>query len=178
MRESSIVCRSAGDESHKANGKASNGGADTGSPKDGEIITCRVSDIEPQPIDWLWEGRLARGKLTLIAGDPGLGKSQIGIDLHARLSSTAYWPDGTSRAPIANSIILSAEDAASDTLRPGLEAADADLQRVWILDAVRTKDGKRSVTLQQGPRTTWQQAQRDRRRGNHRSDHELHGKNR
>jgi putative DNA primase/helicase len=139
----------AGEESHKANGKASNGGADTGSPKDGEIITCRVSDIEPQPIDWLWEGRLARGKLTLIAGDPGLGKSQIDIDLHARLSSAAYWPDGTSRAPIANSIILSAEDAASDTLRPRLEAADADLQRVWILDAVRTKDGKRSFTLQQ-----------------------------
>jgi putative DNA primase/helicase len=115
---------------------------------EGEIITCRVADITPRPIDWLWQPRLARGKITLIAGDPGLGKSQIGIDLHARLSSGNYWPDGT-RAPRANSIILSAEDAASDTLRPRLEAADADLNRVWILDAVRTKDGKRSFCLQQ-----------------------------
>jgi putative DNA primase/helicase len=115
---------------------------------EGEVITCRVADITPRPIDWLWEPRLARGKITLVAGDPGLGKSQIGIDLHARLSSENYWPDGT-RAPLANSIILSAEDAASDTLRPRLEAADADLKRVWILDAVRTKDGKRSFCLQQ-----------------------------
>jgi hypothetical protein len=115
---------------------------------EGEIITRRIADVTPRPIDWLWDRRLARGKITLIAGDPGLGKSQIGIDLHARLSSENYWPDGT-RAVLANSIILSAEDSASDTLRPRLEAADADLNRVWILDAVRTKDGNRSFCLQQ-----------------------------
>jgi hypothetical protein len=135
------------DVSRKETGAISGDGA--GTTKDGEIITCRVSEIEPRPIDWLWKGRIARGKLTLVAGDPGLGKSQIGIDLHARLSTEAWWPDGVARAPIGNSIILSAEDAASDTLRPRLEAASADLQRIWILDAVRTKDGKRSFSLQQ-----------------------------
>lgn len=114
----------------------------------GEIILCRAADVEAQSIDWIWNGRIARGKLTLIAGDPGLGKSQIGIDLHARVSIGARWPDGE-HAPIANGIILSAEDSSGDTPRPRLEAADADLQRIWILDAVRTKDGKRSFTLQE-----------------------------
>jgi putative DNA primase/helicase len=117
-------------------------------PKNGEIILRRAADMEAQPIDWIWNGRIARGKLTLIAGDPGLGKSQIGIDLHARLSTGAGWPDGE-HAPVANGIILSAEDSTGDTLRPRLEAAGADLKKVWILDAVRTKDGKRSFTLQE-----------------------------
>ena len=45
--------------------------------------------MEAQSIDWIWNGRIARGKLTLIAGDPGLGKSQIGIDLHARACRSA-----------------------------------------------------------------------------------------
>jgi AAA domain len=111
------------------------------------IIACRISDVEAKPVEWLWDGRIARGKLTLVAGEPGLGKSQIGIDLHARLSTGSIWPD-IGRAPLTNSMILSAEDAASDTLRPRLEAADADLDRVWILNAVRTKDGNRSFTLQ------------------------------
>ena len=62
-----------------------------------EIIACRVADVEAKPVDWLWDARIARGKLTLVAGEPGLGKSQIGIDLHARLSAGALWPDGTVR---------------------------------------------------------------------------------
>jgi putative DNA primase/helicase len=137
-------------------------GADTGAEQDtsaeqleqqhsdtgtSEIIACRVSDVEAKPVDWLWDGRIARGKITLIAGEPGLGKSQIAIDLHARLSTGAPWPGG-GHAPIANSMILSAEDATGDTLRPRLEAAAANLQRIWVLDAVRTKDGKRSFSLQ------------------------------
>src|SRR5262249_7900127 len=130
-----------------------------------EIVTCCVADVEPEPIDWLWNGRLARGKLTLIAGDPGLGKSQIVLDLVSRLSMGACWPDlvfstvtdinnpisiNTNKAPIGNSIILSAEDAVADTLRPRLEAANADLKRVFVLDAVKTKkEGKRSFSLQE-----------------------------
>src|SRR5262249_34355637 len=79
----------------------------------------RVSGRRPSR---LWQNRLARGKLTLLAGEPGIGKSQTVIDIIARISNGGFWPDG-GRAPLGSSVILSAEDSANDTLRPRLEAA-------------------------------------------------------
>jgi putative DNA primase/helicase len=91
-------------------------------------------------VEWLWQGRLARGKLTLLAGEPGIGKSQISIDIAARISKGGRWPDGNN-APSGSVVILSAEDSADDTLRPRLEAADAALPRVHMLTATII-DGK------------------------------------
>ena len=51
-------------------------------------LVC-LTNIEPLPVEWLWEDRLARGHLTLFASDPGMGKSQITLDLAARLSRGA-----------------------------------------------------------------------------------------
>ena len=81
--------------------------------------------------------------MTLIAGAPNMAKSQIALDIAARLSNGDNWPDG-GRAPHGSTIILSAEDAAADdTLRPRLEAAGADLEHVYYLKAAFTDDGKR-----------------------------------
>jgi putative DNA primase/helicase len=101
---------------------------------------ARMDEVEAKHVDWLWLNRLARGKLTLLAGDPGIGKSQISCDIAAHLSQGAAWPDAD-RAPRGSIIILSAEDSANDTLRPRLEAADADLARVHVLQATLV-DGK------------------------------------
>jgi AAA domain len=88
-------------------------------------------------------GRIARRKLTLIAGDPGLGKSHIGLDVVARITSGKPWPEQDSNsAPLGSCIILSAEDAIDDVLRPRLEAAGADLTRVHALEGVRACDGE------------------------------------
>ena len=95
-----------------------------------ELITA--SAFEQQSIDWLWKPRLARGKIALIAGDPGVGKSSLVADLVARVSAGRPWPDG-GIAPIGNCIILSAEDAAADTICPRLEVAGADLSRVFLM---------------------------------------------
>src|SRR5262249_47391170 len=69
----------------------------------------KVEEIVAMPVDWLWPGRLARKKLTLISGDPGLGKSQLTTDVAARVSTNGTWPDG-GEAPSGSIIILSAED--------------------------------------------------------------------
>jgi len=84
-----------------------------------------LADIDPVPVSWLWYGRIARGKITLIAGNPGLGKSFLALDLAARVSTGAAFPDGTPGCP-GKALLLSAEDDLSDTIRPRLDAAGAD----------------------------------------------------
>jgi putative DNA primase/helicase len=99
-------------------------------------IFRRVADIQPKPIRWLWPGRIAQGKVSIIAGNPGLGKSQVTVGMAATVSTGGLWPVDGKRCDVGNVIILSAEDDPSDTIRPRLEAAGADLSRVYILDAV------------------------------------------
>lgn len=106
------------------------------------LITRCAADIKPEPIDWMWQDRLARGKQTATAGEPGLGKSQVGIFVAATITVGGSWPDGGGQAPKGRVIILSAEDDAEDTIVPRLMAAGADLSMVEILHAVDQRDGK------------------------------------
>ncbi len=100
------------------------------------LQTTRASDIEPQPIQWLWPQRFALGKLSLIAGDPGLGKSQLTLDMAARISQGTTWPADGTAAPQGGVLIVSAEDDAKDTIVPRLMAAGADLQHIRIAELV------------------------------------------
>ena len=102
----------------------------------GRVAYRRVSDIEAKPINWLWPGRFARGKVGMIAGNPGLGKSQITASMAAIVTMGGQWPVDRSPCTQGNVVILSAEDDPADTLRPRLEAAGADLNRCFVLDAV------------------------------------------
>src|SRR5437764_13281943 len=94
----------------------------------------RVSELKSESISWLWPGRLALGKLALLDGDPGLGKSLLALDLCARLSTGRPMPDGSPGLGVCNSIFLNAEDGGRDTIRPRLQALGADLNRVFVLD--------------------------------------------
>ena len=98
----------------------------------------RIDAVAPESVDWL--GRIPYGKLTVLDGDPGLGKSTLALDLAARLTAGRPMPDDDPPAHHSSLIthhspsvlILSAEDAAADTIRPRLEAAGADLARVYL----------------------------------------------
>jgi putative DNA primase/helicase len=114
-----------------------------------ELEVRRVSEIEARPVWWLWQGRIARGKVTMLAGHPGLGKSQVGLDFAALLTRGGRWPDGT-YAKAGSVVILSAEDDAEDTIRPRLEAAAADLTRCHVVGVVREPGkGPRTFCLQE-----------------------------
>lgn len=63
----------------------------------------RLSDVQPQEVQWLWPGRIALGKVTIIAGDPGLGKSLATLDMAARVSTGDVWPHETGRARVGAS---------------------------------------------------------------------------
>lgn len=97
-----------------------------------------LAEVEIVPIDWLWPKRLARGKLSLLAGQPGLGKSQIAILMAAKVSRGGFWLDGTV-CPIGNVLLISCEDDAADTIAPRLDAAGADRSRIHVLDWIEER---------------------------------------
>lgn len=93
----------------------------------------RVSRLKPESVSWLWPGRLGLGKVAMLDGDPGLGKSLLALDLCARLSTGRPMPDGSSGPGIGNALVLNAEDGPQDTTRPRLQSLGADLERVFVL---------------------------------------------
>ena len=96
-------------------------------------VLIQMNLVRQAAIDWLWQPYLARGKLAILDGDPGAGKSFFAADLAARLSRGGAWPDGAAAARPANTLFLNAEDGLEDTLLPRLDAAGADLGRVASL---------------------------------------------
>jgi hypothetical protein len=94
-----------------------------------------ASELAPRPLSWLWPGRLALGKLGILDGDPGLGKSLVALDLCARLSTGRPFPacESAALAP-ASAIVFNGEDSPEETIRPRLQALGADLARVFVFD--------------------------------------------
>ncbi|MBA2715246.1 MAG: AAA family ATPase, partial [Rubrobacteraceae bacterium] len=105
-----------------------------------EEIGRLLSSVEPEEVSWLWPSWLALGKLALVDGDPGLGKSAMTLDLAARVSAGKAFPDGAECEP-AGVVLLSAEDGLADTIRPRLDAAGADTSKILALATVPDEDG-------------------------------------
>lgn len=101
-----------------------------------------ASDVTPKAVDWIWRGRIARGKVTAIGGDPGVGKGTLGVDLAARISTGRDFPDGVP-APLGRVLLLSGEDDEADTITPRLMAAGCDRARVGVIGQVQDEDGRR-----------------------------------
>jgi hypothetical protein len=124
-------------------------------PADGEkqkgiyspISVC-LADVQPQSVDWFWPQRVARGKLTLLSGIPGLGKTFIGLDIMARASTGCRFPDCDSLAPLGSSIFLGMEDGLEDTIRPRLDAAGADVTKIHALKGVKYSDPDTGVEIE------------------------------
>lgn len=110
-------------------------------------VLRRASEIEERKLCWLWPGRIPLGKLALFAGDPGLGKSAATIDIAARVTRGTAWPDGAVNTHAGSVIILSAEDDEEDTIRPRLRVAGANLDKVFIVQAVRHAKSDGETTL-------------------------------
>lgn len=100
------------------------------------VILVRGTDITPEPISWLWRNWLALGKLHLLAGAPGQGKTTIALAAASTVTIGGRWPDGT-RCEIGNVLIWSGEDDPADTLLPRLIAMGADRERVFFIKAAR-----------------------------------------
>lgn len=108
----------------------------------------RLNMVRCVPIGWLWPGFIPAAKLSLLSSDPGLGKSTLGLNLAARLSIGAQWPNRTEGANTPGGVvILSAEDALPDVVVPRLKAAGADLGRIVALEGVQIGDEVKHFSL-------------------------------
>ena len=109
-------------------------------------VVTQLSTVTALPIDWIWKGNLARGKKTLVAGNPGEGKTTITLDVTARVTTGRTMPDGTP-GQLGNVLILTAEDDLADTVRPRVDQLDGEPRRVFALEAVRDAHGDRPLNL-------------------------------
>lgn len=87
-----------------------------------ELDVIRADHVEPRAVEWLWPKRIPRGKVTLLVGDPDIGKSFMSLDIAARITRGKRWPDESGEAPDGRVIAISAEDEMEDTVRPRLES--------------------------------------------------------
>lgn len=118
-------------------------------------VLVRMADVEPQEVDWLWNPYIAKGKLTILEGDPAMGKTWLALTLAAIVSRGDPFPgpDGVprDRREPANVVYLTAEDGLADTLRPRLDKAGADVRRVFALTGQTDGGEETGVTLSDLP---------------------------
>lgn len=116
---------------------------------DPELVTRPLSAVQPERVTWLWQGRIADGKLAALGGNPGIGKSYVTLALAAAVSTgvdlaAVDVPDDRRRTDPADVLIASFEDEAADTLRPRAELLGADIDRVH--EIIGTPNGDGGVT--------------------------------
>lgn len=109
------------------------------------VKIIRMDTIKAEEIKWLWYPYIPYGKLTIVQGDPGEGKTTFALKLAAELSKGNCFGDGEEAKegePI-NIIYQTAEDGLADTVKPRLEAAGADCSRILVID-----DSEKTLSMQ------------------------------
>ena len=107
-----------------------------------EAVVVSMADVEAEEVRFLWPDRIPLGKLTLVVGDPGLGKSFLTIYAASRLTRGDCFPGCDTPVAVGSVVILSAEDDPADTIKPRLIAAGADIERVHVLQGIRATDSR------------------------------------
>lgn len=99
-----------------------------------ELKMIKMSDIQSKEVEWLWYPFIPYGKLTIVQGDPGNGKTTLILNIAAKLSKGEELDDNMKLTEPINIIYQTAEDGLDDTVKPRLEMAGADCERVMVID--------------------------------------------
>ena len=99
-----------------------------------ELKIIRMSEVQSQEIEWLWYPFIPYGKLTIVQGDPGDGKTTLILNIAAKVSRGESLENGMNVPKPINVIYQTAEDGLADTVKPRLEKAGADCERILVID--------------------------------------------
>jgi len=108
-------------------------------PSDGGVKLRCMADIQAESVSWLWKPYIPKGKVTLLEGDPGIGKSWVSLAIATAVSLGKGLP-GTEAIESASVVLASAEDGLGDTIRPRLDTMGADVSRILAIDGLLTLD--------------------------------------
>lgn len=100
----------------------------------GKLHLINLSDVESTPVEWLLEPYIPLGKITIMQGNPGEGKTSIGLIIASWLSNGKRLPDDDTQYEPINILYQTAEDGLADTIKPRLLAANADTTRILVID--------------------------------------------
>jgi AAA domain/Bifunctional DNA primase/polymerase, N-terminal len=109
--------------------------ASEAAPEENQTETSKVvclADVEPEQVSFLWHPYIPQGKLTIIEGDPGVGKSWLTCAL-ATATAAGSGPAGWANSDAGNILMLSVEDGLADTIRPRLDSMRANVKRIFAL---------------------------------------------
>jgi hypothetical protein len=111
--------------------------------REAKLLVVNLADVPIAEVRWLWPDRIPLGKLTILDGDPGLGKSSVTLDIAARLTRGLPMPNAPpeSALPPSSVVLLTAEDGLGDAIRPRLEAAGACLAKVNAMQGFDNSEG-------------------------------------
>lgn len=107
-----------------------------------DLHLIRMSDVPAEAVRWLWRPYLPRGKITIVQGDPGEGKTTLALALTSLLTQGLPLPECAEALPPMNVLYQTAEDGLGDTIKPRLTAMGADCSRVLVID-----EAKKELTL-------------------------------
>ena len=99
-----------------------------------ELEIIKMSEVQSQEVEWLWYPFIPYGKLTIIQGDPGDGKTTFVLNIAAKLSKGVGLDSEMKFGEPLHVIYQSAEDGLADTIKPRLEAAGADCENISVID--------------------------------------------
>ena len=102
-------------------------------PQEETVEIIRMSEVDTQTVEWLWEPYIPFGKVTIVQGNPGEGKTTFALRLAAACTNRKPFPHMAVHEPF-NVIYQTAEDGLGDTIKPRLMEAEADLDRILVID--------------------------------------------
>ncbi len=103
-----------------------------------ELQVVVMAEVTQEPVRWLWPKKIPLGKVTVVYGEAGLGKTCWSLDLTARVSAGQNWPDGESGAEPGKVLLINGEDSLQETICPRLACGGAQLQNITAIAGIKS----------------------------------------